>query len=166
MQVKRTLSLVGLLVVSPAALAQPPSARSEPKREPVWVEPSPVPPFARPGAIQDRLEPGATGRKPSALTGELAGLRAVSMREGSAIVATRGTNRTIRPGDRLGDVVVKAIGSDRLVLEKSQELPGPALGQPPRTVTLTIVVTFDSTGQARVRKYVPLDGWAPPPEVR
>lgn len=127
-----------------------------------WVQPSPVPPVATGRAVRGALPNGLLA--PEVSTNELAGLRAVSLREGHGTIALRGTTRAIRCGDRLGSVLVKAVGSDRIILERPAQ-PGGPQGQAAQGPA-TIVVTFGPGGEARVRTYALATATAPPPEVR
>lgn len=155
-------TLVFLLVPATAAFVAadgpPPGGDGSPKHELVWLQPPPIPPVASRGPIRARL--GGDMRAPAALSGELAGLRAVSLREGSAVIALAGATRPVRPGERIGSALVKAIGADRVVLEM------PDGSGEPGTKAATLVVTFGPGGEARVRTYAPMGARMPPPEIR
>jgi hypothetical protein len=126
-----------------------------------WIQPSPVPPVATGRAVRGALP--AALRAPEPPPDELEGLRAVSLREGHGTIALRGTTRAVQRGDRLGSALVKAVGSDRIILERPAR-PG-GQGQSAREAA-TMVVTFGPGGEARVRVYVLAGAAAPPPEVR
>lgn len=120
------------------------------------VQPSPKPPVRRPGPIRGQVvSPALAAALPS---GELAGLRAVSLAEGSGVISLAGVTRAVRPGDRIGTATVKAVGSDRVVLERPAASPANA--------AVLIVVTFGPGGDARVRTYAPVTDPPPSPEPR
>jgi hypothetical protein len=139
-----------------AADGPPPGGDGGPQEELVWLQPSPIPPVASRGPVRARL--AGDVRAHAEPPGELAGLRAVSLREGSAVVALAGATRPVRPGERIGAALVKAIGADRIILERSDGPGG--------TGTATLVVTFGPGGEARVRTYAPMSARTPPPEIR
>jgi hypothetical protein len=117
---------------------------------------------AKAGPVRSRLSDAL--RVPEAPSGELSGLRAVSLREGSAVISLAGAARAVRPGDRIGAATVKAVGSDRIILERPQPL-----AQAPAAVTngaVIMVVTFGPGGEARVRTYASMGAVAPLPERR
>jgi hypothetical protein len=144
--------LIGLSLM--AAL---PALADEPRQGEVrLVQPSPKPPRIRQGPFKGQLANEARAAAPP--SGELASLRAVSLREGSGVISFAGTTRPVRPGDRLARATVKAVGSDRLVLE------GPATSS--GTGAALIVVTFGPGGEARVRTFIALTEAMPPPESR
>jgi hypothetical protein len=134
---------------------RPPGGGSGPKDELVWMQPPTVPPMAAKGPVRARIVGDMRARSAS---GEIAGLRALSLREGSAVVTLAGAQRPIRPGDRIGSARVKAIGSDRIILE--EDGPG-GTGD-----AATLVVTFGPGGVPRVRTYAPMTARTPPPEIR
>ena len=125
-------------------------------------QPSPVPPVATLRGVRGALPVALFAKGPA--TGELSGLRAVALQEGNATISLRGETRSIRAGDRLGSSMVKAVGADRIVLERSAR-DAQRSGAPSQEAA-TIVVTFGSDGQARVRTYVLVGSTVPPPEVR
>jgi hypothetical protein len=122
-----------------------------------WVQPSPTPPVATSSAVRGELPRNLRG--PERPSGELAGLRALSLAEGRATVAIGGVSRTIRKGDRIGGLVVRAVGSDRIILDRPGRA-GTAAAEP-----ATIVVTFETGGEARVRTYQVPSAPAAPAEV-
>ena len=144
-------ALVGLplMAVLPALADEPPKGGVH------LVQPSPKPPVSRPGPLKGQLAGAARAAAPP--TGELEGLRAVSMSEGSGVIFIAGTARPVRRGDRSGTATVKAVGSDRLVLERPAG---------PSSASALIVVTFGPSGEARVRIYTPVTDAAPSPESR
>jgi hypothetical protein len=149
-------ALVGqlLMVVLPALADEPP------RGEVHLVQPSPKPPVSRPGPLKGQLTNGhAVAASPS---GELLGLRAVSLREGSGVISLAGATRPVRPGDRIGVATVKAVGADRLILER----PAPSSGSPAAAPAAIIVVTFGAGGEARVRTYTSVTDAAPSPGIR
>jgi hypothetical protein len=150
-------ALVGLSLVA----VLPVFADEPPRGEIKLVQPSPKPPVSRPGPVRGRL---ATGTRAAAEpTGELSGLRAVSLGEGSAVISLAGATRSVRPGDRIGALTVKAVGSDRLILERP---PVPSAAPSAASGAAIVVVTFASGGEARVRTYARVTGAPPSPESR
>jgi hypothetical protein len=93
--------------------------------------------------VKSARPPASSSDEPT--TGEFAGLRALSLREGAARISFGGATLTLKPGDGLGSTRVKAIGSDRLVLERA--------GTPAAPGATTVVVTFGADGRPRVRSY-------------
>jgi hypothetical protein len=132
----------------------PATGGTAPKGGLTWMQPPSIPPSGVTGPVRGRLAGDAHAIE--APSGDLAGLRAVSLREGQGVVALGGSTRSVRPGDRIGSATVKAIGSDRIILERA------ASGVPPTT----IVVTFGANGTARVRTYAPMGSVASTPEAR
>jgi hypothetical protein len=98
----------------------------------------------------------ADTRPPGKAAGELDGLRAVALREGSADVSLDGVARQIKVGDALGSGTVLAIGANRIVLERPFAVPG---GTPSRA---TVIVTFGKGGLPQQRTIVEV-GALPPP---
>ena len=141
----RMRALIGLPL-----MAVLPALADEPRPGEVHlVQPSPKPPYIRPGAIRGQLSEVRAAAPPS---GELAGLRAVSLREGNGVISLAGATRPVRPGERIGSATVKAVGADRIVLERPAASSG--------TGVVLIVVTCGPGGEPRVRTYT---GLADPP---
>jgi hypothetical protein len=146
-------TLVGLPLAAVLAL---PVFADEPANGGVHlVQPSPKPPVSRPGPLTGQLASGARAAAPP--SGELAGMRAVSMSEGSGVISLAGATRSVRRGDAIGTATVKAVGSDRLVLERPAG---------PSATAALIVITFGPSGEARVRTYTPVTDPLPSPEPR
>lgn len=154
-----------LALVAAATLAAPavaddtktgPSPGSSPgPSQPVLHRPEPQPPVITARTARARVAPDG---QPGAAAGEYAGLRAVTLREGSADVSLDGVARKVRVGDLLGPGTVRAIGADRIVLERPFSVPG---GTPSRA---TVIVTFGKGGVPRVRTLVAVGALpAPPP---
>lgn len=158
---KRITRAVLLAVAAAPALAADAPPAAERKDGLSWVQPSPVPPTASSRLV--RGEEPAAMRVPERPSGDLAGLRAVSLAEGRATIALGGASRTIRKGDRIGALLVTGVGSDRIILDR----PGrPGSATEAATEPATIVVTFATGGEARVRTYQLPGVPASPPEVR
>ncbi len=139
MRVRRFVGL-WLLAVTPA-LADEPQASGV-----TLMQPSPQPPVSQPGPVRARVADGA--RTAAAPGGELSGLRAVTLREGEAVVSLAGVTRSVRPGDALGSTTVKSVGSDRIVLVRN---PPSGAGAP-----TFVVIRFGPGGQASARTYAPV----------
>jgi hypothetical protein len=149
-QTKRITLLA--LAFSAAALAAPVAADDAKPEHPS----APTPPVVQ---LPEELPPVLTGRTVSgrvtpdtppagAPAGELDGLRAVTLREGAAELSLGGKVRKVKVGDALGSGTVRAIGADRIVLERPFSVPG---GTPSRA---TVIVTFGKGGVPRVRTFV------------
>jgi hypothetical protein len=149
---------LALALLAAAALGA--RAADDPKPEQVPAPPQAIvqtpetlPPVTTGRPVRARLMPDAP---PAAAAGELAGLRAVALREGAAELSLDGVVRKVKIGDALGSGTVRAIGADRIVLERPFSVPG---GTPSRA---TVIVTFGKGGVPRVRTIVDL-GALPPP---
>jgi hypothetical protein len=94
-----------------------------------------------------------------ATRGAAASLRLLSVAEGEATVQVDGRPEHVRPGSRLGDGTVKAVGPGRLVYVR------PAAPGEPGDEAL-VVVTFDQEGRAHPRVFWTRDPEAPPTEVK
>jgi hypothetical protein len=70
----------------------------------------------------------------------------VALKEGEATLLIGGSALTLRPGSLVGSDVVRSIGSDRIVLVRGATTANPG-------GAATVVVSFDATGQSRVRVY-------------
>ena len=138
----RVHTLVGwwLLAVLPALADEPQPGGLR------LMHPSPLPPSSPSGPVRAGLAGGARATAPPG--GELSGLRAVTLREGTAVISLDGVTRSVRPGDALGSATVKAVGSNRIVLERH----GPSAAGTPAIV----VIRFGPGGEARVRTYAPM----------
>lgn len=154
----RTRALIGLLL-----LTAHPAAADEPQAPSLTlVQPSPRPPVVKSGPVRGQAAEGLrTAASPS---GEMSDLRAVSLREGSGVISLAGATRPVRPGDRIGTATVKAVGSDRIILETQGTLVSSA--PPGASAAATIVVTFGHDGRARVRSYAAMTSQASPQESR
>jgi hypothetical protein len=147
---------LGLAAVAPSTAQQPsPSPSPTPAPgEPVLVSP-PAPEVDR-SRKEVRIRIPAPPSPPASVSGPA--LRAVSLREGEGRLLVGKSEQTVRPGDRLGKDVVKAVAPGRLVLDR----PATA-GLPPALV----VVDFDEAGRSRTRVYYgPEAAPTPPPDVR
>jgi hypothetical protein len=147
-----TMRILFLAIAVSRTLAAP-AAADDTKREQVPAPPQPIvqTPEALPPALTGRTARGRlTPDVPAAgaAAGELDGLRAVSLREGAAEVSLDGVLRKVKVGDPLGSGTVRAIGADRIVLERPFSVPG---GTPSRA---TVIVTFGKGGVPRVRTIV------------
>ena len=163
MKTKTTMTMrisVLALAFSAATLAAPVVADdAKPEQPPAPPQPIVQLPEALPPALTGRTVRGRmTPDTPpaGAAAGELGGLRAVTLREGAAEVSLGGVVRRVKIGDTLGSGTVRAIGADRIVLERPFSVPG---GTPSRA---TVTVTFGKGGVPRVRTFVDL-GALPPP---
>jgi hypothetical protein len=148
------------LALSAAALAAPAVADdAKPEQPPAPTQPIVLLPEALPPALTGRTVSGrVTPDTPpaGAAAGELDGLRAVTLREGAAELSLGGVVRKVKIGDALGSGTVRAIGADRIVLERPFSVPG---GTPSLA---TVIVTFGKGGVPRVRTFVDV-GALPPP---
>jgi hypothetical protein len=142
-----------LLALSAAAALAAPAAADDAKPEQVPAPPQPIvqtpdvlPPVLTGRTVRGRVTPETPPTGP--LAAELDGLRAVSLREGAAELSLDGVVRKVKVGDGLGSGTVRAIGTDRIVLERPFSVPG---GTPSRA---TVVVTFGKDGVPRVRTIV------------
>ena len=133
---------------------KPEKQRLEPA-QPVLHLPEALPPVASRGTVGARLTPEASTQRTR--KDELDGLRAVALREGLAEVTFGGVPQKLAAGDLLGTGIVKAIGSDRIVLDRPFAVPG---GAPGRAL---VIVTFGPGGAPRVRAYVDVGALPPPP---
>ena len=141
------------LALSTTVAIGAPAAAGDAKPEQVPAPPQPIvqTPEALPPAVTGRtVRAGVTPDTPpaGALAGELDGLRAVTLREGAADLSLDGVVRKVKVGDALGSGTVRAIGTDRIVLERPFSVPG---GAPSRA---TVIVTFGKDGVPRVRTIV------------
>lgn len=157
----RAHALALLLLASAVLGADEPVAQDRPKDGLSWVQPSPVPPAITTRTVRGTLAGGQADQ--AKVTGDLAGLRAVALREGGGTIALGRETRSVKPGDRIGESVVKAVGADRIVLERPAR---PASGSNPPQDAATIVITFGPGGEPRVRTYVLPGAMSAPPEVR
>jgi hypothetical protein len=165
-----------LLLLAAAAAAAPqdvPATKREPAgqgrtREVVRLPAGAARPAGEDGAEEkwDRppVQPPDTARKlvkgparpepaPPAVASSAAGLgdvRLVKMSLGEARLLVAGAEQALRPGDRLGSDVVRAVGDGVLVLDRPA-VPGQPGGE------ATVVVRFDASGQPTVRVYHALD---------
>ena len=141
-----------LAFAAAAALAAPVVADDrKPVQVPVPPQPSVQTPEPLPPVLTGRtVRSGMTrdARPPGEAPGEFDGLRAVALRDGSADLSLNGVAQKVKVGDRLGSGTVRAIGADRIVLERPFSVPG---GTPSRA---TVVVTFGKGGVPRVRTIV------------
>jgi hypothetical protein len=145
------LPFLGLALSLATALAavagdRKPEKPLVPPAPPVLEMPEPPPPVVVRGTARARVAPAT--RKAGDKKDELDGLRAVTLREGLAEVTLAGVHRKLGAGDPLGTATVKAIGADRIVLERPFAAPG---GTPGRAL---VIVTFGADGVPRVRTYV------------
>ncbi len=116
-----------------------------------WEQAPAMRPDLTPRTVSAPAAPAATTR---AATGALADVRALSIRDGEARLATQTGERVVKPGDALGGDTVKAITSGRLVLLRAG---GEAV----------VIVTLDAQGRPRERVYAATDPTARvPPEVK
>jgi hypothetical protein len=129
--------------------AQPPASSQS-----ILQTPEPLAPVVTKRTVRGRMTPDV--RPSGTPAGELDGLRAVALREGSADVSLDGVARKIEVGDVLGSGTVLAIGANRIVLERPFSVPG---GVPSRA---TVIVTFGKGGVPRERTIVEV-GALPPP---
>lgn len=148
----RILSLLFLAAAggAAAAVAQEPSPSPSGVPQDVgdgtqtrWAQPEFIPPTAPTGPVKARLVPPPT---PRTQTSPYLGMRALSTKEGEARLQTGDGPRTLRPGDRLGADVVKAVDEGLLVLFRPAA-PGRPGGD------ATVVMRFDAAGQPSVRIY-------------
>jgi hypothetical protein len=142
-----------VLALSTGAALSASAAAGDGKPEQVPAPPQPIvqTPEALPPALTGRTVRGAvTPDTPpaGALADELDGLRAMTLREGSAELSLDGVVRKVKVGDALGSGTVRAVGADRIVLERPFSASG---GTPSRA---TVVVTFGKDGVPRVRTFV------------
>jgi hypothetical protein len=86
----------------------------------------------------------------------LKGLRAISLKEGEGRIALGGSERLVRPGDALGNDVVKSIEPGRMVLSRKTADVGEAI----------VIVSFDAQGRGRVRVFAGRDPSPVLPKVR
>ena len=147
------------LVFAAAVALGVPAVADEPKPKatpapPVLHMPEPTAPVVTGRTVRGGVLPET--RPPGAPAGELDGLRAVTLREGTADVSLDGVARKLKVGDALGSGTVRAIGANRIVLERPFSVPG---GTPSRA---TVIVTFGKGGLPRVRTIVEV-GALPPP---
>jgi hypothetical protein len=149
MKVRRLVGL-WLLAVTPA-LADEPQASGL-----TLMHPSPQPPVNQSGPVRARIADAARAAAPPG--GELSGLRAVTLREGSGVISLDGVTRSVRPGDALRSATVKSVGADRIVLERS----APSSAGAPTIV----VIRFGPDGEARGRTYAPMIEAQTAPESR
>ena len=122
----------------------------------------PLEPSLETRAARGRIEaPASPARAPSVAPTSLgvASLRLLSVAEGEATVEVDGQAQRVRPGSRLGDGTVKAVGPGRLVYSR------PAAAGEPGDEAL-VVVTFDAGGQPRTRVFWTRDPEASPTEVK
>ncbi len=153
------LALVLLAAAAPGGTAAADGPQPDPIPTPpaaVVQTPETVPPVVTRRTVSARVAPETT---PAGLTaGDLGGLRAVSLREGAADVSLDGVARKLKVGDALGAGTVRAIGSDRISLERPFAVPG---GPASRA---TVIVTFGKGGLPRLRTIVDV-GAVPRPEL-
>jgi len=111
-----------------------------------WRRPELPRPEAGPFVVTGEGPPALTGGSAPPAAGPLKGARALSTRAGEAVLRFPDGERTLRPGDRLGDDVVRAVDTGLLVLDRAAvpSRPGGAA---------TVVVRFDGAGLPRVRVY-------------
>lgn len=154
--------VLAVLLLAAAALgADQSSAQEAPKDGLSWVQPTPIPPAITARTVRGTLSAGQSDQAKA--TGDLAGLRAVALREGRGTIALGRETRSVKPGDRLGESVVKAVGADRIILERPARH---ASGSHAPQDAATIVITFGPGGEPRVRTYVMPGAASAPPEVR
>ncbi len=141
----RHQTLVTVVVASLAATvsAQTPSPSPGSGSETRWVRPEPVPP---PSGTRLAKAPPVIPPANRGPASPYLGLRALSAKEGEMSLQTAEGRRTLRPGDRLGEDVVKAVDEGLLVLQRPAA-PGRPGGE------ATVVVRFDAKGQPTVRVY-------------
>lgn len=130
-------------------------AKTAPPSDTILFEPEAPDPVLVRRTARVRVTPD--GRTPGTAAGDLDGLRATALKEGEAQVQLAGVSRRVRVGDLLGSGTVRAIGTDRIVLEKAFSVAG---GTPSRA---TVVVTFGPGGVPRVRTFVDATALPPPP---
>jgi hypothetical protein len=128
---------------------QPPASS-----QPILQMPELPAPVVTRRTVRGRMAPDM--RPPGTPAGELGGLRAVALREGSADVSLDGVARKIEVGDALGSGTVLAIGANRIVLERPFSVPG---GVPSRA---TVILTFGKGGVPRERTIVEVRALPPP----
>ncbi len=121
--------------------AQDPTSPGERKE---WRRPEPPRPEAGPFVVTGEGPPALAGGGAPPAAGPLKGARALSTRAGEAVLRFPDGERTLRPGDHLGDDVVRAVDTGLLVLDRPSSRPGGAA---------TVVVRFDGAGLPRVRVY-------------
>lgn len=109
-----------------------------------WRRPELPRPEAGPFVVTGEGPPALTGGSAPPAAGPLKGARALSTRAGEAVLRFPDGERTLRPGDRLGDDVVRAVDTGLLVLDRPSSRPGGAA---------KVVVRFDAAGLPRVRVY-------------
>jgi hypothetical protein len=150
------------LLVSASARAQAPEEHvferegaapesAAPEHMPKLAEPSDPPPQLP--LVEDGVPvPGGAPdlSKSSSKAGSLRNLRLVQLREGEAEVTLIGARQTLRPGDAIGEDVVRRVDTARIVLGRPEAGGAEA----------TVLVTFDAKGQARVRIYTTRDSTA------
>lgn len=89
----------------------------------------------------------------------LAGVRALSMKEGEARLRLASGERTVRPGDAIGSDVVRSVDPGQIVLERGAKRADAGAA--------TVVLKFDEQGRGQVRVYFLKDPQpAVAPEVR
>ena len=140
-----------LALLAAAPLAAPAADDPKPGQVPappqaIVQTPEALPPVTTGRPVRGRVTPDTPPA--GAAAGELAGLRAVALREGAAELSLDGVVRKVKVGDALGSGTVRAIGADRIVLERPFSVPG---GTPS---SATVIVTFGKGGAPRVRTIV------------
>ena len=132
-----------LLVGGGSAWAQVPvPTENDPNAQ--WAQPpveAPRLPSGRVAARRDTAAPAVSGTASPYLS-----LRAVSVTDGEARVQTADGALTLRPGDRLGTDVVRAVDTGVIVLDR-KAAPGAKGGD------ARVVVRFDGQGKPAVRIY-------------
>jgi hypothetical protein len=136
---------VAAALAAPAADDVKPAQPSAPP-QPTMQTPEVLPPVLTGRTVRGGVMPETP--PVGAAAGELRGLRAGTLREGAADLSLDGVVRKIKVGDALGSGTVRAIGADRIVIERPFSVPG---GTPSRA---TVIVTFGKTGLPRVRTIV------------
>jgi hypothetical protein len=149
----QALAFSAAVALGAPAVADEPQPKATPA-PPVLHMPEPAAPVVTHRTVRGAVLPDA--RPPGAPAGELDGLRAVTLREGAADVSLDGVARKLKVGDALGSGTVRAIGANRIVLERPFSVPG---GTPSAA---TVIVTFGKGGLPRVRTIVGV-GALPPP---
>ncbi len=115
-----------------------------PQERKEWRRPEAPRPEAGPFVVTGEGPPALGGGGDPPAAGPLKGARALSTRAGQALLRFPDGERTLRPGDHLGDDVVRAVDTGLLVLDRPSSRPGGAA---------KVVVRFDAAGLPRVRVY-------------
>lgn len=148
----KTMSWVAALALTTAGWAAenataPPSTPSPSPNGVSWERAS-APTISSPRPARPITAPvaRASGARSGIEAGVWPGAKPVALKEGEATLLIGGSALTLRPGSLVGSDAVKSIGSDRIVLVRGATTANPG-------GAATVVVSFDATGQSRVRVY-------------